>query len=564
MDLRSYIDEGASTPDCCSPFFPIALGPGVPRLSHRSAVARISSCTLVIPTYWNQLLKGRSLIYLAEGIEQCRSIEEVVLVVGDGKPGDYAFLREAIHPKGCRIVECEANRRGRARNLGAAAARSRFLLFLDDDMVLRHWRCIDVIVSRMLTEGFPCALFPRRQYVRFPALYSEAALRVTIRHWQKETHHHVHSMVYNPITEQSNQPSLYFCFPGCFTLIERETFRELGGFREQYHGWGFEDTDFAIRACRQVRILNLFASTDPLLHIDHPVSPYKAEEFRANQGRFSAVYSSSEFSLLYRRVFSGENFNGSTRPLVSSSDAMEPFARVSEQFHIPINLEALAPAYARILDQRSRAGQSVAPEYVLLHGSRSQGKHSSESDYDLLVLFRSGALQEFFVSLGSSAPVEVEFSDRGRFRAIAEEPIRYAWSGLLELAKVAQARLLWGDVAGWDRWREEVLGTARRSGRCYWLVYALGLKLVPKKEVLLRHAILRSLPVVLGGGSSSSSGLNLSICESDGGVSVVAREAVAALDDYRPDWRECVTRGEKVFEHQMPEVCLALQWLCCR
>ena len=60
--------------------------------------------------------------------------------------------------KPIRFVESEPNQRALSRNIAAAKASGQFLLFLDDDMVVKDWRIADVILSQMIVGNYDAAM----------------------------------------------------------------------------------------------------------------------------------------------------------------------------------------------------------------------------------------------------------------------------------------------------------------------------------------------------------------------------------------------------------------------
>jgi glycosyltransferase involved in cell wall biosynthesis len=231
--------------------------PNLPSLQAEGPVDKLEPVSLIIPTFFNAELKRRSLRYLLAGLHECQSVREVILVSSDGEQHDFADLRACAGNRPIRVVESDPHNRGKSRNSGASAATSPNLLFLDDDMLLRNWRAVDVILSRLLTAGQEAALFPRRQYAKFPLLFDPFTLQQVIALWRSSGQASGSPFLYDPLAEGARDLPMLFCFPGCFMLIRRDAYQRLNGFTENFVGWGFEDTDFAVRAIRQLNVLNL-------------------------------------------------------------------------------------------------------------------------------------------------------------------------------------------------------------------------------------------------------------------------------------------------------------------
>ncbi len=533
----------------------------VATLTADSPVEKAEAVSLIIPTYFNRSLKRRALRHQLTGIERSHVIKEIVLVVASGTDDGEASL--AAPPTGKRLIfaNCEPNRRSCSRNAGVAAATRDILLFLDDDMLLQDWRLIDVLVSVMLSGRFDCALFPRRNYARFPLLYRDADLDRFLTRWRSEGDRLDDPDFIDPIGHGASYKTMTFCFPGCFMLIHRHGYERIGGFPPEYEGWGFEDAVVAMRAVRSLKVLNLFRKSHPLLHIDHPVSPYKTEEYRANLRRFNASHGVLDMDWLCRRIFAGDDFSGQENGDPDVSAYYEPLKGTVDAYHLPVVEHELAKSYRMIVRNRLEIGCDPMPAHIILHGSRGNGTATPESDFDLLVLYRNGASPEYFIGQAEGLPrVEIEFSDFGKFEAIATAPVYHSLFGLLELAKIAQGILLWGDADTWGRWSGWLLRTALELGRTYWLLYALGTGLSPEKVGVLRERFIKALSVVLERADPDRAGEVLGIL-AEGRLEPLAAYVGQTLDVEMPGWRQETAMGQRIFALQVPEVWVALRFI---
>jgi len=551
-----------------SPHRPRLLAPGqklTPALTCASPIERSAPVSLIIPTYFNQRLKNGSLHYLLEGIEQSSTIEEVVFVVSGDSGKEARDFESLAGNKKLIYVPCEQNQRARARNLGAAAATHEMLLFLDDDMVLQNWRLIDVFVSQLISEQYDCALFPRRNYARFPLLYDGAGLQQAIGDWRNDESSIDESLIFDPLRHGCSFKTMAFCFPGCFMLIRRDAFQLIGGFPEEFEGWGFEDSDFAVRATSVLRVMNLFYKSHSLLHIDHPVSPYKSEEYEINFRKFLAVHAMSDVDRLCTQILQGEDFGDGMRIGERTTSHFAPLQHVAESAQLPALQDEQARRsilrnYEHILEKRLEKGCDAIPQHIVLHGSRSAGTATAGSDYDVLVLFRGGIMREFFTcTTNDGQSTDIEFADCAKFEGIAQRPVFYPLYGPLELAKIACGRVLFGSANEWEAWVQRQLSLAIRNGRIYWLLYALGINLRKEKLGALRTQFLSSLRSML--------------IRTDGEL---YRPDIEQLDDLQPEllgsylrvqldnehsgWRDDMLHHRRVFAFQVPEVWDALRW----
>lgn len=454
------------------------------------ATAEVS---LVIPTHFNTQQKAGALKHLLADIEDCQCIQELILVAADGNTRSVdAIIKDAIKDRSkfssLHVTSAPPNRRAEARNIGAELSTKPYLMFLDDDMVVHDWPTIDIILSEMLTGNFDAALFPRRNYAKFPMLYQPEALGNLIRAWKYDVPNLPEDCFLDPVKDGSPFKTLAFCFPGCFTLIRKEAFDRIGGFPSGFVGWGFEDADFAMRAIRQLNVLNLFRKSAPLLHIDHPVSPYKSDEYRRNMRTFNATYNTTDMDWLCRSIFEGEDFHAdrahglsSDRYIYPMTSAIELLQLDSQEKNMDLDEEnssrghqALLRNYQHILDVRLNQGIDPIPRNILLHGSRGDNTHQDDSDYDLLVLFRGGNTAEHFVTQTLAGTVEVEAVGMGKFEQIAAAAVIDPRRGPMELAKIAQSRVIWGDENEFNKWRTKVLSCGVQIGLPVWLLYGIG------------------------------------------------------------------------------------------
>jgi len=517
-------------------------------LHHRARV------TLIVPTYFNSDLKGGSLNHLLAGIAQSEVIREIVLVCSDHLGGSAGKMTPLGDHQVLRMCQAEPAQRGGSRNVGAASATSEYLLFLDDDMLLKNWRCVDVTLSELVAGSYDCALFPRRQYARFPLLYDDASLATTIDHWRAGT---ANGAVYDPLRSGTCDLPMLFCFPGCFMLVRRDAFHRLGGFDSSFRGWGFEDTEFGLRAMRQLRVLNLFHRAEPLLHIDHPVSPYKSEEHRLNYSKFFRSADAVDMHRFCRTVLLCPDLPREQARLLRPAIHSEVFKEVADG-GIPLDVTEIECWAAQVAQKRLHALLHPRPEFIVLHGSRATGRAKPDSDYDVLALYR-GTIQEFFVTRNEPR-VEVECADLDIFSCIAGQPWLVGLHGVMELAKVAQARLLWGRAADWKRWRARILKAAVRNGLLYWRVLTIGLRLHREKYGVMLARFLGSLNAVLVAAGLPDASHQLFGIEDEAFIG----ETAAMIEVRLPKWRRQVARGETIFELQTPEVWSALHFLACR
>jgi glycosyltransferase involved in cell wall biosynthesis len=518
-------------------------------------VRRTGSISVIVPTYHNERLKQNSLLRALNGIGRSNAVREIIIAVGDDRLREYKALFAGFSSKPVRFVEAEPNQRALSRNVASAKASGQFLLFLDDDMLVKDWRIVDVILSEVLAGKYDGAMFPRRNYVRFPVLFDPPALDDLVQRWRAgrvgdDPAYH------DPYVEGSKYRSMVFCFPGCFMIVRKSAFNRLGGFPEQYSGWGFEDAHFAMSAVSTLKVLNLFTKVEPMLHIDHPVTPYKAEELERNYSQFLSATNFTDLESFCARVFTGKDFSAEVAMAERNSALMSLPSLLKRKHQIPLEVDEVLQVCHRIAERRSANGSEASPKQVVLHGSRANGANRRNSDYDLIVLFGGDAMREFFVSRNGGPPVEFEFSSYEIFEQMARQPDAYGIQGVLELVKIVKSRWLWGNELEWVSWRRHIIDVACLNGRAYWLAYLLGTHLMTKDQHRFEH-LRSSLTTLL---SDFTLPDELPYVEKFTRPRA-ARRLRTLLDARSPKWREESAAGRKVFPSQSPEIWHALKWL---
>jgi GT2 family glycosyltransferase len=150
---------------------------------------------------------------LASVLEQRTNVPYEVIVVND----DTAALERVPDDERVRVVQCGGRGLASARNLGAGTARSRLLVFTDDDTEpAPEW-----------LDGVVAASRRRPDAVGFEGPVRTGDYDVL----------HFHAPLARP--------------GGCCganVAYRRSSFLELGGFDERFYGWMPEDVEFGMRA----------------------------------------------------------------------------------------------------------------------------------------------------------------------------------------------------------------------------------------------------------------------------------------------------------------------------
>jgi len=187
---------------------------------------------VIIPTHNRRDLIGEPLRALAKQTIPAEELE--VIVVADGcSDGTFEMLREASYPFEFQLLSQPASGAATARNRGAAAARAKLLILIDDDVVpgpgaveahLRHHE------EHPNTVGIgPYLLDPPKR----PSLLLEARARW----WEKQ---------FTRIGDSAQPTSYEDLLPGNLS-ISRSDFQSVGGFATEFQKWGSEDYELGVR-----------------------------------------------------------------------------------------------------------------------------------------------------------------------------------------------------------------------------------------------------------------------------------------------------------------------------
>lgn len=268
-----------------------------------------------MPTVRAELAKRGTLSHLVEPLAHYLPVIEVIVA---GKP-DEEFMAESL-PADVRLEVIELNNTERCvlRNAASSLASGTHLLLLDDDTIvlpterLRN-KFYALQVGSLLTLAKRCYLGMHQDFDRIYGLLRENGWDV--------------SAVSDVVRAEDSwrERELYgteITFASNFGILDKQTFRSIGGFDEDMTGWGYEDVDLMNRVLciGEIVISREYATA---IHIDHEVIPNREEQAFANYNRFVekcrnnvllAPFSSPFYSIVSRYYDKVERY----RPLTLS------------------------------------------------------------------------------------------------------------------------------------------------------------------------------------------------------------------------------------------------------
>jgi GT2 family glycosyltransferase len=161
----------------------------------------------------------------------------VPIIIVDNASRDKSALRQMAERPGVRLIELEDNKGfGVACNVGAAAARTEFLLFLNPDAVLREG-CLDALVDAARRYPDAAAFNPRITHEDGSVHFKRRSNLLPRREWLPRKWP----------AKESELPVLV----GSAIFIAKLKFDAVGGFDPQIFLY-YEDDDLSLRLRKQV------------------------------------------------------------------------------------------------------------------------------------------------------------------------------------------------------------------------------------------------------------------------------------------------------------------------
>lgn len=236
--------------------------------------------SIIIPTHNNASMKRQSLLAVLDALEAWAEVIQDVVIVDNASTDEGIGIEPRAWRNHIVVTSCDVEPNiAAARNLGACYSRAPYLVFVDDDMLLAGPVLGDM--AGQVHEGafWTCA---ERRYLPWgtPLHELRAAARNQDAQWFSERGTLVpgcdritqrYQVIYRPT------------FIGCFGIVPRTLFEQVGGFDAQFSGWGGEDTDLLARLLAVGPLVSLFGRY-VAYHCDHAVSPYKLRD-RDNASR---------------------------------------------------------------------------------------------------------------------------------------------------------------------------------------------------------------------------------------------------------------------------------------
>jgi glycosyltransferase involved in cell wall biosynthesis len=224
-------------------------GPDVPEAETFRPLSQMEPLSIIVPTYNS----GASLENLLESVEANGRLDSEIIVVDNYSEDRTSAVAER---HACTLIVHRSGRSG-ARNLGARAATTRRLLFLDADMVVTPG-VLNAVLEAL--NEFPAVVV--REVVKPAPGYWGAA-----RAFERESYF---------------QSNIFEAARG----FDKQTFLKLGGYNSQMDG--IEDLDLHARILESNTRLGWV--TQPLVHDESGVSFGRYLARRVGYGRVDGLF----------------------------------------------------------------------------------------------------------------------------------------------------------------------------------------------------------------------------------------------------------------------------------
>lgn len=255
-----------------TPLAPPAHARTLDNVFWRGAAPRLSIC---IPAYRHDVSP------LLAALADCENADLVELIIHDDGGGDHELLARLQNEAGrlriaVRLIAADRNRgRSAARNAAIAHARADWVLLLDADMLpdeptflTRYLDAIEMSLGpSVVVGGYSLRLAPKHARCALHRWQAEASECITAARRQGAPGRHVFS---------SN------------VLVHRAVL-EIIPFDEEFSGWGWEDTDWGIRAAKYY----------PVQHIDNTATHLGLDPDAALMSKYKS--SGANFARLVQR-----------------------------------------------------------------------------------------------------------------------------------------------------------------------------------------------------------------------------------------------------------------------
>lgn len=236
------------------------------------------SVAVVLSTY----NRPRALSLVLRGLASQTEQPSEIIIADDGSTADTRILIESFRGNLPCIKHLwqpdKGFRKTRILNQAICASESDLLIFLDGDCIPmsdfvsshRIFYEPEVVCAGqrvLLSAGYTGCLESSGNYSRQP---SRSSLIWAYRYLRGDINRISPFISLPDWGWRLRKPKDYALVRGCNFSVSRRDAIRVGGFEEQIEGWGFEDSEFAIRLINSGLRVKSLRYSSPVLHLWHP------------------------------------------------------------------------------------------------------------------------------------------------------------------------------------------------------------------------------------------------------------------------------------------------------
>jgi len=195
--------------------------------------------------------------------------DEIIVAINRARDKDL-IQSMMIQPSGVKLVfaDTKLSNVSHARNIAASLCKSEFIAFVDDDSLAGGIDVMKNLLSHSNSFDFSCGA--RRLWT--PLNWEDAVSESSQITYNIDLLKHISIEPININRNNGKQKLSNYSFIGNFGLVRTRLFEQIGGFDENFTGWGYEDTDLMQELFhangRYVNMKNMGASC---IHLTHPI-----------------------------------------------------------------------------------------------------------------------------------------------------------------------------------------------------------------------------------------------------------------------------------------------------
>ncbi|MDZ7860633.1 MAG: glycosyltransferase [Candidatus Krumholzibacteriota bacterium] len=429
---------------------------------------------IIIPTHKNFDEKKGSILPTLLGISNfiVQPINVFIISNGDDEKTKNRLHETCSMFKNVVLIEEKVANRAKARNIGIGKSKSDFVMFMDDDIIVSP-EAINFFVKNISMHSFLCGAW--RRYIPQNTKVS------TINEYLKQQNYQdIDNLAsdepsykpspkgeYNGLLQQST-------FISCFGGASRKCINEVGGYDEEFEGWGLEDTDLMRKLIQTVNFISMAPSL--VWHYDHLVQPYRWKEHWGINWNTYIKNSKDRGFLMLRALFNKKEATVNDEEVLISPKNEKAYSLIPKQ---------LKPIYQAHLKE---CVDIYSSDYycvgVILYGSALYSEEPS--DFDITKIVFKGK-QEFNYFNRSIIPIDEHIIGLFSIKHFIDHPFYDPNRWFIIAGKFAEGLYLWQNV----NIKEKISYWIEESIKRFWLhllSYHLGrvLKLINEEHYIDR------------------------------------------------------------------------------